>query len=172
MTNQEQLKDLRTEKVSSKKDIGIAAQLCRYYQYNPPLARELEQMVNNDFASADLLTDLVRFGKVEEPIRIPVAFILITQLAPSGENAKAVNSRTKIDLEVTSFATVPCFDENVAVEWADYRIRRNLEFISRAERILWRVDERNVPLQIALRDAGYKVILNQDRESESITFTK
>jgi hypothetical protein len=152
--------------------VGIAAHLCRYYQNRPPLARELEQMVNNDFAMADLLTDRVKLGKVDEPIRMAVAFILITQLGPS--EGKAVNSRTKIDLEVTSFATTPFFDEQVAVEWADYRIRRALEYIARAERVLWKVDERNVPLQLALRDCGYKVIPHHDtdREYETITFTK
>lgn len=168
MTNQEQLKELKTELVRSKQDIGIAAHLCRYYSYKPPLARELERMVNSDWCTADFLTDMVKYGRVEDPIREPVAFILISQLAPKD---KVINSRTKIDLEVTCFATVPMFDEEIAVEWADYRIRRALEYIARAERILWPVDERNVPLQLALRNAGYK-ILPPDRGSETFIFTK
>lgn len=177
MTNQEQLKDLKTELVRSKQDIGIAAHLCRYYCYKPPLARELEKMVNSDWCTADFLTDMVKYGKIDDPIREPVAFILISQLPPKD---KVINSRTKIDLEVTCFATAPFYAEEhgeegylptIAVEWADYRIRRALEYIARAERILWPVDERNVPLQLALRNAGYK-ILPPDRGSETFIFTK
>jgi hypothetical protein len=168
MTNQEQLKELKTEQVRSKQDIGIAAHLCRNYMYNPPLGKELEKWINSDWCTADFLTDLVKFGKVDEPIRMPVAFIMISQLAPKD---KVINSRTKIDLEVTCFATAPYFDEEIAVEWADYRIRRALEYIARSERILFPVDERNVPLQLALRDAGYKVLL-PERDSEKLIFTK
>jgi hypothetical protein len=167
MTNQEQLKDLKTEQVRSKIDIGIAAGLSKNYEYSPLKARELDKVINLDWwHSADFLTDLVKFGKVEEPVRLAVAFLLLTEKIPPN-----ANSRTKSDLQVSCFAMLPSFDEHVAVEWADYRIRRAMEYLGRTERVIWSVDERNVPLQLALRDFGFKVIL-PNREDERLIFCR
>ncbi len=167
MTKDEQLKDLKTELCRSKQDIGTAAYLSKYYEYNPLKARELDKIINSDWwHSADFLTDLVRYGKVEGLTRMPVAFLLLTEKIPPNPN-----SRTKSDIQVSCFATTPLYDETIAVEWADYRIRRAMEFVGRCERVLWSVHERNVPLQLALRDCGYKV-LHPNREEDQLIFTK
>lgn len=166
--NLEQLKNrLQTEDVLTKEDIGLAARLSQYYNREPFRARELDKIINSDWEKkAEFLTDIVKTGKSGYEVRQPVAFLLLMEL-----NFKKANSHIRSDLNVSCFATEPFYDLELAVEWADYRIRRQFEYLGRCNRIIWAVDERNVPLQLHLKAKEYK-FLKFIPEQEKIFFWK
>lgn len=166
--NLDQYKDrLQTEEVRTKEDIACAARLSKFYMREPYRARELDKIINSDWDHcAELLTDIVKVGKYNYEQREAVAFILLTEV-----NGKLANSHVRSDLNVSCFATIPEYDLEVAVEWADYRIRRYFEYIGRCDKILWTVDERNVPLQLILKTKDY-CYHSYKADIEKITFFK
>lgn len=166
--NLEPLKDrLQTEEVRTKDDVSIAAKLSKNYHREPYRARELDKIINSDWEhAAELLTDVVKVGKHNYDQRAPVAFLLLTEV-----NFKKASSAIRSDLNVSCFCTEPFYDIEVAVKWADYRVRRFFEYLGRCNRIIWSVDERDVPLQLQLKKKDYKV-LKYHQDVEKILFCK
>jgi hypothetical protein len=165
------LQHLKTVKVESKLDISIAARLSRYYERQALNARKLDKLVNSDWwSSAELLSDMVKVARSPFDERKSVAFLLIEEC-----NHRNATTDPQTDLLVTSFAIDPWYSTEdgteIAVKWADYRITQAVEYLGRIDKVIWPVDERNVPVQLILRDLHYK-ILDYDRTSEIIAFTR
>lgn len=166
MIDHSQLQNLRTEVVESKLQIKTAAGLARNYCLNPILERELDKLIFSDWwKSAEILTDIIQQGK-GGATREPVAFLLLTETNPRKKGKYVF-----FDLSVSCFAHAPFYDVEVVAAWADHRINKAAEALKRIEQTIWRVDERNVPLQIALRDNGFRVF-GFARDDEKLLFVK
>lgn len=162
-----QLKNLRTEEIRTKEDINFSIKLSRYYNYVPIQGRKLEKLVNSDWwASAELLSDIVRNPKNGEEEREPVALLILTEV-----NFRKRANNPLSDLFVECFAHDPWYDEEIAIKWADYRITQAADRIKRVDKVLWYVDENNTTLQVALREMGYKMA-NYDPLKSTMVFTR
>jgi hypothetical protein len=167
MLKEEQTENLKTEVVESRAQIIDASRLTRYYSQDNYTAKQLDEIIHYDaWKAAELLTDLVPYAKTKSPIREAVGFILLTEI-----NIKKKGNHPRTDLAVSIFAHKPFYDLEIVTSWVDYRLKKACEFLGRVETQIWSVHERNVPLQCALRDIGFRVG-DQDREEELLIFMR
>jgi RimJ/RimL family protein N-acetyltransferase len=165
MLTPEQTKYLETELVQTREQIRSADRLCQYYCREPLTLTNLDKVVNSDWwKHAELLTDVILYGKDNFSQREPVGFLLLTEMNP--------NKKTKTtDLAVSIFAHRPFYDLDVLTNWADYVLDKQVKELGRINRTVWCVDERNVPLQVELRNIGFRVH-EYDRQEELMIFVR
>jgi hypothetical protein len=167
MTTQHDVKNLRTEVVENKETIKAASRLTEYYCLESITPKELDKVLSSDWPKyAELLTDLVPYGKVNQLVREAVAFILLLQMKPKKKGNYHV-----CDLAMSMFAQQPLYPTDLVVEWCDYRIRRATEELGMIEKVVWQVDDRNVPLQVELRNIGFRV-MDYYRDEELMIFAR
>ena len=161
------LQYLSTDEVKTKEDVGTATRLSIYYNYVPMLGKKLEKLISSDWwSSCELLSDIIQDPKSGEEWREAVATLILTEV-----NLRKRSNRPLSDLFVECFAHSQWYDPEIAVRWADHRISQAIHRLNRIDKVLWYVDERNVPLQVELRNIGWK-ITNYDSTKEIMVFSK
>lgn len=167
MMKTDQLKELKTELVKTRSDIGKASRLSKLYNYRPLLAKDIDKVIKVDWwTSGEFLTDVVVEGKQGYLNREPVAFLLLCET-----NVRHIEYKPIGDLFVSCFAMKYWYDIEIAAKWADYRITKAAEEINRIDRIIWPVDEYDTPLQCMLRELGYKAT-ESCKETQRLHFVR
>jgi hypothetical protein len=87
MTSSNELKNLRTEVVDNKELIKAACRLTDYYCLDPLQPKDMDKIIHTDWwKCAEVLTDLVPYGKINRSFREAIGFILLVQTNPQKKN--------------------------------------------------------------------------------------
>lgn len=158
--------NVRTHELTTITDIRKASVLTEHYCMYQVKGSDINQQIKGErWTKAYLLSDLVLDvkDKNDKGTRQPVAFVLFVDAAKQKKPSKVYCH----PMGIRWFAMEPWYDYETVVKWVKYLYLEILRQRKDITHLYWPVDEYDTPLQLALKEAGFKYTRTYQSSTEA-----